>query len=90
MRRHLDFINDKRIKHHKRVSHTFETDAAAAKRADKAGKIVMDIISSIVPVVPYRPVNDSINGNSTTAAVAAAHKLDSADVKGSIAAERAP
>jgi hypothetical protein len=51
MRRHLDFINDKRIKHHKRVSHTFETDAAAAKRADKAGKIVMDIISSIVPVV---------------------------------------
>lgn len=68
----------------------FDTDAAAANKADNAGKIVMVMISSMVPVVPNRPVNDSTNGNSTTAAVAAAHKLDSADVNGSIAADRDP
>jgi hypothetical protein len=67
-----------------------DTDAAAANNADRAGNIVMVTISNIVPVVPNRPVNDSTNGNSTTAAVAAAHKLDNAEVNGNIAADRAP
>ena len=68
----------------------FETDAAAANRDEKAGKKATTAISPVklakVPVAD----RDSKKGNSTIAAVAAAHNPLKADVNGRIAEDRAP
>jgi hypothetical protein len=66
------------------------TDAAAANNVENIGKNATIAISADndanVPVA----LNVSKNGNSTIAAVAAAHNPDNADVNGNIAADRAP
>ena len=66
-----------------------DTEAAAANRAEKAGKAVTARASKNTPIGPDS-AKTSIKGSSTMAAVAAAHTPDKADVKGRIAADRAP
>ena len=65
----------------------FETEAAAAKREEKAGKKPTTAISLERP--PSVPAADRVsrNGSSTIAAVAAAHNPDKADVNGKMAAD---
>lgn len=66
------------------------TDAAAANNVENIGKKeTITISDDKLRKVPVW-LNVSKNGNSTIAAVAAAHNPLKADVKGSIAADRAP
>mmetsp|Transcript_15547 Transcript_15547/g.29321 ORF Transcript_15547/g.29321 Transcript_15547/m.29321 type:complete len:80 (-) Transcript_15547:5318-5557(-) len=67
-----------------------DTDAAAAKRLDSAGKNTNNETEETVPRIPPKDPRYSNHGNSTMAAVAAAHSELSALVNGNIAALRAP
>ena len=60
-----------------------DTDAAPANNAASAGKT---LTPTTCPTTVIADVDASKNGNSTTAAVVAAHKADRAEVKGKIAA----
>jgi uncharacterized protein YdbL (DUF1318 family) len=67
-----------------------ETDAAAANKAEKAGKKETIAISAERPANVPAADKESKNGSSTMAAVAAAHKPERAEVNGRIAADREP